>query len=870
MTDKNDKSGDDAKKTERKPLSLKAGKGGTVRQNFSHGRSKSVVVETKKRRVIGGPGKTLNKPAAPAKPKPKIDPDALAAQQMGLSKSEYLKRKSALDKAQAQAAEREAAKQAEAAERKRRAEEEREALARKKEEEKREAEVKARREAEEARRAEAEAAAATEEPVAKAPRKEKRKEVDLSEHDDAASALEAMGGRVKKSRSSGGNDRGAKSRSRVDEPKRRHKLTIVSALAGDEERQRSLASMKRAREREKQRRSGGSGGKDKIVREVTVPETITIADLANRMAERGRDVVKFLMQQGEMLQVNDTIDADMAELIVEEFGHTVKRVAESDVEDAFIAEGEGDDPKDLKPRPPVIAVMGHVDHGKTSLLDALRSTNVASGEAGGITQHIGAYQLKLKNKQTITVLDTPGHAAFSAMRTRGAQAVDIVILVVAADDGIMPQTIESISHAKASGAPMIVAINKMDVPGANPQKVETDLLQHEVITESMSGDVQTVQVSAKTKAGMDDLIDAINLQAELLELKANPDRPADGVVIESKIEKGRGPVATLLVKRGTLKRGDVVVAGEYWGKVKAQIDENGKQQKATAPGIPIAIMGLDGTPDPGEPFSVVEDEGKAKEIVDYRLREKKKARNTPVSAMASMEQMMAKLADNTTQELTFLVKADVQGSAEAIRSSLEGLSNSEVKARVVYTAAGGISESDILLAKSSEAPVIGFNVRANRQAKELAEKEGVEIRYYSVIYDLIDDVKDVLEGLLAPERRETFIGYAEILQVFDISKLGNVAGCLVTEGRVERGAGVRLLRDDVVIHEGELSTLRRFKDEVESVQSGTECGMGFKGYHDLKKGDLIECFTVKEVKRKLDDVNKAEDKAKKSKESEEA
>jgi translation initiation factor IF-2 len=552
-----------------------------------------------------------------------------------------------------------------------------------------------------------------------------------------------------------------------------------------------------------------------------------------------------------MATMNDILDADTAQLVVEDFGHTVKRVAEADVEDNFIIDDTPSDENDRKPRPPVIAVMGHVDHGKTSLLDALRTTDVASGEAGGITQHIGAYQLKLKSGEQITVLDTPGHAAFSEMRTRGAQAVDIVVLVVAADDGVMPQTIESIKYALAAETPIIIAINKMDSYDANPQKVETDLLQHSVITESMSGEVQAIQVSAKKKTGLADLAEAISNQAELMELKANPTRNADGLVIESKIEKGRGPVATLLVKRGTLKRGQIVVAGEYWGKVKAMMDERNSQLKVASPSTPVVVMGMDGAPAPGEPFAVVDSEQRARELTEYRVR-KRKEDMTKTSGAASMEQMMAKLANKTSSEMPLLVKADVEGSAQAIKTSLEGLGNDEVKARVVYSSAGGISESDVQLAASSNAPIIAFNVRANRQAKELAEKEGVEIRYYSIIYGLIDEVKGVLEGMLEPERKETFIGYAEVLEIFDISKLGKIAGAKVTEGRVERGSGVRLLRDDVVIHEGELSTLKRFKDEVEKVQAGMECGMGFLNYHDLRKGDQIECFTVEMLDRKLD------------------
>ena len=837
MTDTNDK------KPARKPLSLNASGRGSVRQNLSGGRTKAVVVEKKKKVIIrpgqaGAGSKATTKIKAPDAVKPKIDEVAEAAKKLGLSKAEYEKRQAALNTAQAQQNERDVKRQAEQADRERRMAEEKAALdAKKKAEE--EAELR-RLEAEEEKRQKEEAE-----------KRNARKPVGaaaaLKKDEDTRSEVEKAGGRVKKKRAAP-----PPTRSKGETKRRRGKLTIVSALAGDDERQRSLASMKRAREREKQRQRGGGADREKVQREVIIPEAITVSELSNRMAERARDVVKYLMQQGTMATMNDVLDADTAQLIVEDFGHTVKRVAESDVEENFIIDDTPSDEKDRKPRSPVIAVMGHVDHGKTSLLDALRTTDIAAGEAGGITQHIGAYQLKLKSGEQITVLDTPGHAAFSEMRTRGAEAVDIVVLVVAADDGVMPQTIESIKYAQAAETPIIVAINKMDAYEANPTKVETDLLQHNVITENMSGETQAVQVSAKEKTGLDDLAEAISNQAELMELKANPTRNADGLVIESKIEKGRGSVATLLVKRGTLKRGQIVVAGEYWGKVKALMDERNAQLKEAGPSTPVEVMGLDGAPAPGEPFAVVETEQRARELTEYRQRKAKDSASAGPSAMASMEQMMAKLANKTSSDLPLLVKADVQGSAQAIKSSLEALGNDEVKARVVYSAAGGISESDVQLAATSGAPIIAFNVRANKQAKDLAEREGVEIRYYSIIYGLIDEIKGALEGMLEPERRETFIGYAEVLEVFDISKLGKVAGAKVTEGRVERGAGVRLLRDDVVIHEGELSTLKRFKDEVPKVQAGMECGMGFLEYHDLKKGDQIECFTVEMLDRKLD------------------
>jgi len=828
MSDNNDKS--------RKPLSLNRSGSNTVRQSMGGGRTRAVVVESKKRRIVK-PG-AAGKPTVAKSDASKIDKIALAAAKLGVSKEEYIRRVQALKAARAVKDERDEQKKLEAEARAKRDAEERAALAAKRKEEEA---VELRRleaEEEERRREEAEA---------------NRKPVGMPQlpgeksKDDAKSLLEQAGGRIKKSRKAPPTKP-----SRNDRGRRRGKLTINSALSGDNERQRSLASMRRAREREKERQRGGTG-REKKSREITIPETISVADLANRMAERAADVIKYLMAQGTIAKINDVLDADTAQLIVEDFGHSVNRVSAADVEDNFLRERE-DDPKDLKPRAPVIAVMGHVDHGKTSLLDALRSTDVASGEAGGITQHIGAYQLKTKDKTTLTVLDTPGHEAFAEMRTRGAESVDIVVLVVAADDGIKPQTIESIKYAQAADKPMIIAINKMDTYEANAQKVETDLLQYSVVTESMSGEVQAIPVSAKEKTGLDELVEAIKLQAEILELKASPKGEADGLVIESKVEKGRGPVATVLVKNGTLKRADIVVAGQHWGKVKALTDERNARLKTAGPSTPVEVMGLDGAPAPGEPFAVVATEAQAREITEYRQNMARELATAAPSALASMEQMMAKLSDRETSNMTVLVKSDVQGSAEAIRSSIEALSNDEIRVRVVNQGVGGISESDILTAKTSEAPILAFNVRANRQAKDLAEKEGVEIRYYSVIYDLLEDIRGVMEGMLAPEKRETFIGYAEILQVFDISKLGKIAGCRVTEGRVERGSGVRLLRDDVVIHEGELSTLKRFKDEVEKVQAGMECGMGFENYHDLHKGDQIECFTVEYRDRKLDDV----------------
>ncbi|HVK42123.1 MAG TPA: translation initiation factor IF-2 [Phenylobacterium sp.] len=635
---------------------------------------------------------------------------------------------------------------------------------------------------------------------------------------------------------------------------RREGRLTIQAVAGDDEgaveRMRSLASVRRAREREREKRKGGGQEQARAAREVVIPDVITVAELANRMATRGVEIIKFLMRQGVMLKVNDVIDNDTAELVATEFGHTVRRVSESDVEEGFIGEEDVDD--HLVARPPVVAVMGHVDHGKTSLLDALRSADVASGERGGITQHIGAYQVRLESGQAITFLDTPGHAAFSAMRARGADVTDIVILVVAADDGVMPQTIEAIHHAKASGAPIIVAINKIDKPGANPQKVINELLQHEIVVESLGGETQAIEVSALEKLGLDDLIEGILLQAEVMDLKANPDRIADGTVIEAKLDRGRGAVSTVLVKRGTLKRGDIVVAGSNFGRVRALLNERDEQLDSAGPSVPVEILGLDGTPSPGEPFAVVENEARARELTEYRTRVKREKAGSPIAAGVTMADFMAKLQDKKISELPVIIKADVQGSAEAIVGSLAALGTDEVRARIILSGAGAISESDVMLAKGAGSPILGFNVRASKQAQALAEREGVEIRYYAIIYDLIDDIKGVLSGMLAPEQRETFLGNARVLQVFDITKVGRVAGCRVTDGVVRRGARVRIIREDIVVLElGTLKTLKRFKDEVVEVTAGQECGMFFEGFQDIKEGDVIECFSLEEVKRSL-------------------
>jgi translation initiation factor IF-2 len=590
--------------------------------------------------------------------------------------------------------------------------------------------------------------------------------------------------------------------------------------------------------------------KEKIAREVIIPETITIQELANRMAERSVDVVRILMQQGHMAKITDTIDADTAQLIAEELGHAVRRVAEADVEEGMF--DAPDSPESLQPRAPVVTIMGHVDHGKTSLLDAIRSTEVAAAEAGGITQHIGAYQVTSPSGGRITFIDTPGHAAFTAMRARGAKVTDIVVLVVAADDGVMPQTVEAIHHAKAAKVPIIVAINKIDKPDAKPERVRTELLQHEIQVESLGGDVLELEVSAKEKTNLDKLLDTIALQAEVLELKANPNRPAEGTVIEARLDRGRGPVATVLVQRGTLKPGDIVVAGSEWGRVRALASDTGHSVVAAGPSMPVEVLGFNGTPEAGDRLAVVDSEARAREITDYRARQKREKMAARQTGMrGSLEQMMTQLKTAGRKEFPLVVKADVQGSIEAIVGALEKLSTNEVAARVIFAGAGGITESDVTLAEASDAAVIGFNVRAHKEAREAAERDGIEIRYYDIIYNLVDDVKKAMSGLLAPTLRETMLGNAVILEIFKVSKVGNVAGCRATEGTVERGANVRLIRDSVVVHQGKLSQLKRFKDDAREVLAGQECGMAFENYQDMKVGDIIECYRVETIQRTL-------------------
>jgi translation initiation factor IF-2 len=634
---------------------------------------------------------------------------------------------------------------------------------------------------------------------------------------------------------------------RGDSRRRGGKLTISQAL-NDEERQRSLASVRRQREREKRAASGPKESK-KVFREVIIPDTITVQELANRMTERAADIIKALMNIGIMATITETIDAETAELVVTEFGHTPKRVSEADVEIGLKGNADEDD-TNLQPRPPVVTIMGHVDHGKTSLLDALRSTDVVAGEAGGITQHIGAYQVRMASGDKITFLDTPGHEAFTAMRSRGANATDIVVLVVAADDGIMPQTVEAIDHAKAAGVPIIVAINKMDRPDANADRVRNELLSHELVVENLGGDILSVEVSALKKTNLDKLEEAIILQSEILEIQTNPDRDAEGVVVEAKIETGRGSVATVLVQRGTLNVGDIVVAGAEWGKVRALIDDAGARVDVASPSMPVEILGLNGTPNAGDEFGVVESEARAREITEFRQRRNRDAK-VQAGARGTLDEIFDRIQAGEVKEIPVVIKGDVQGSVEAIIQSAHNLGTDEVSVRVLHSGVGAINESDVTLAQASGAMLVGFNVRANAQARQLAASEGADIRYYAIIYDLVDDLKSMLSGMLAPQIRETFLGNASIKEVFNITKVGRVAGCDVTEGVVRRGSSVRLLRDDVVIHEGKLSTLKRFKDEVREVTQGFECGMAFENYQDLKAGDVIECFDVEEIARTL-------------------
>ena len=854
---------------------------GTVRQSFSHGRSKQVVVEVKKRR--GGDGKPEAAAPAPAAPAPAAKRAAPAAPAAKPSTT-----KPAAAKPGTQAAAPAPAAPAPKSsgvvlrtltdeERNRRAHALGDARLREAEERKiaeEEAKIRAQRDAIEKSEREAAEARKREEDDRRKHDEETKKKADEvakkrfgegetttttaarpavrpgvrpaleAEEEEAPKFRRGPGGAMRPAAPPQRPTRAAKTA--TERP--RGRLTLVTAL-NDDVRERSTASFHR-REQRRHKAMMGNEPREKISREVTIPEAITIQELANRMSERSVDVIKILMKQGQMVTINDVIDPDTAQLIAEELGHTVKRVAEADVEEGVF--DVADDPAHLAPRAPVVTVMGHVDHGKTSLLDAIRSTNVAGGEAGGITQHIGAYQVESPSHGKITFIDTPGHAAFTAMRARGAKVTDIVVLVVAADDGVMPQTIEAINHAKAAKVPMIVAINKIDKSDANPTRVRTDLLQHEVQVESMGGDVVDVELSATKKTNIDKLLEMIGLQAEILDLQANPERAAEGTVIEAKLDRGRGPVATVLIQRGTLHVGDIIVAGAAWGRVRALVNDTGQPVQEAGPSVPVEVLGFADTPEASDRLAVVETEARARELSDYRVRQKREKSAAHATGMrGSLEQMMSQLKTSGRKDFPLIIKTDVQGSLEAIAGALEKLGTDEVGARIIHSGVGGITESDITLAESSGAAIIGFNVRAHKEARELSERQRIEIRYYNIIYDLVDDVKKAMSGLLTPERRETMLGNATILEVFNVSKVGKVAGCRVTDGKVERGAGVRLIRDNVVVHEGKLSQLKRFKDDAREVTAGMECGMAFENYQDMRQGDVIECYRVETVQRSL-------------------
>ena len=853
-----------------KTLSLKRSsvEQGMVRQSFSHGRSKAVVVEKVKRRP--GPSEKPATSAAPAaapvaplvRPQPTTTPSGRALPPSTAP----------APAAPAETPRPVAPRSASGVVLRTLTDEEREARARalvdsrsREEEDRRQAEIDAKARAERQAREQAEREAAEARKRDEDARHQREAETKRKAEEEARRRLPqeaAPGGAVGARPGEATEERrpGLLRRplsmpktplparpSRGGE-KSRGRLTVASATSGEDERTRSVASFRRRVQRLKG--FGTNDQKEKLAREVVLPETITIQELANRMSERAVDVIKLLMRQGEMRKITDVIDADTAQLVAEELGHTVKRVAESDVEEGLF--DTPDEDATLEPRPPVVTIMGHVDHGKTSLLDAIRHANVVSGEAGGITQHIGAYQVTAPSGQLITFIDTPGHAAFTAMRARGAKVTDIVVLVVAADDGVMPQTIEAINHARAAKVPMIVAINKIDKPDAKPERVRTELLQHDVQVESMGGETLEIEVSATKHTNLDKLLEAIALQAEVLDLRANPDRPAEGTVIEARLDRGRGPVATVLVQRGTLDVGDIVVAGTQWGRVRALLDDKGEAVLDAGPSSPVEVLGFSGAPEAGDRVAVVESEARAREITEYRERQKRdKLAARGGSARTSLADMMSQVKTAGRKEFPLLIKGDVQGSVEAIIASLEKLGTEEVGARVIHAGVGGITESDITLAEASNAAVIGFNVRAHKEAREEAERAGIEIRYYNIIYNLVDDVKAAMSGLLAPTLRETMLGNAQILEVFTISKVGKVAGCRVTDGTVERGANVRLIRDNVVVHEGKLSTLKRFKDEVREVQAGQECGMAFENYQDMRAGDVIECYRVEEIKRTL-------------------
>jgi translation initiation factor IF-2 len=832
---------------------------GVVRQSFSHGRSKAVAVEVKRKRNLkpgatgaGAPraGEGAAKAAVEAPPSARAAATAGGAQARRpvvlkpLTDEEKTARVRAL--VDSKKAEEEARQRAEENARRLAAEE-----ARKKAEEdaRRKAEEAAARllakEDEERHRREPGAGVAA---PAK-PGEEARAEPAPAARPAARPAEPARPPAKGKPRSGKGEDRTDKGEARRAAIRRepgRGRLVLDSDSEVVERRGPSLAALKRHREREKRQQQIQDAGP--FVREVVLPETITVGELANRMAVRGADVVKQLMKMGVMATINQVLDPDTAELLVGEFGHQAKRVSEADVEIGL--EGIEDRPEDLRPRAPVVTVMGHVDHGKTSLLDALRHSDVAAREAGGITQHIGAYQVDLGTGHPVTFIDTPGHAAFSEIRARGAKVTDIVVLVVAADDGVMPQTVEAIAHARAAGVPIVVAINKIDRPEADPDRVKQELLSHELVTEQFGGDVLSVEVSALKRTNLDRLIETIQLQAEILELRANPNRPAQGTVIEAKLDRGRGVVATVLIERGTLKVGDIIVCGGQWGRVRALVNDRGQNVESAGPAVPVETLGLDGVPDAGDPLVVVDNERRAREITEYRQR-KKRAQTSATTPRSSVEEMFSQLASGEAKELPVVIKSDVHGSMEAIVAGLQKLSTEEVSVRILHAGVGAITESDITLALASKAWVLGFNVRANAQARELAKRDGVEIRYHSIIYELLDEAKAALSGMLSPTAREAMLGHAEIREVFSITKVGKIAGCMVTDGVIRRGSRVRLLRDDVVIHDGALGSLKRFKDDVREVREGFECGIGIEGYNDIREGDVIEAYEVEQIARTL-------------------
>jgi translation initiation factor IF-2 len=847
--------------TSTKTLTLK-GRGveqGVVRQSFSHGRTKAVVVEKVKTRTLGKPRAEAAAPAAaPAQraavakaapaPTPAPAPAPAAAKPSGvvlrtLTEEERSARAHALADSRLREAEErkiaeEDAKIREARDAIERVEREAAEARKREEDDRRRHDDETKRKADEVAKKRFGGEAEVKPRLAPGAA---ARAITLEPEEEESSARPRRPGVAARPAAAPKPSRGVPD-------KRRARLTVTTADRADEVREHSKASF--ARRIKRRMKDFGSETKEKLVREVTIPEFITIQELSNRMAEPARAVMALLMKQGQMLKITDTIDADTAQLLAEELGHTVKRVAESDVEEGLF--DTADDPGALVSRPAVVTIMGHVDHGKTSLLDAIRSTDVVAGEAGGITQHIGAYQVMSPSHGKITFIDTPGHAAFTAMRARGAKVTDIVVLVVAADDGVMPQTVEAIHHAKAAKVPMIIAINKIDKPDAKPERVRTELLQHEVQVESLGGDVLEIEVSATKKLNLDKLLDMIGLQAELLELKADPGRPAEGTVIEAKLDRGRGPVATVLVQRGTLHVGDLVVAGAEWGRVRAIVSDTGVGVPSAGPSTPVEVLGFTGTPDAGDRLAVVVNEARAREVTDYRSRQKREKTAARASGMrGSLEQMMSQLKTAGLKHFPLIIKADVQGSLEAIIGAIEKLGTTEVNAQVIHSGVGGITESDVTLAEASGVPIIGFNVRAHKEAREAAEQAGIEIRYYNIIYNLVDDVKAAMSGLLPPTMRETMLGNAQILEVFKVSKVGNIAGCRVTDGVVERGANVRLIRDNVVVHEGKLSQLKRFKDDVREVIAGQECGMAFENYQDMKVGDVIECYRVETIQRSL-------------------